>query len=320
MIYIVNKATEADVLQHFGDIKSDGVGYERETPKVVWNRYSPPVYGAGTIVLSKDGELFYCGYEDYDAADWAGYVKEGVIVAPAGHFPDGKARMVPLSGVTSTAGTAGNYSSFRWGPNSDTSLVCYDKVPTWDNNGTYSAASTCYVPSNNGGSFSGTTYANDSTVKYYGSATSTLGLSPYLSDGSLDQHFRSGFTGTSLNAFSDINGYENTDTLYNLGYFYSAATACHNFTNGDNGGLFTAPGTWYLPALGELAYIMPRLLQINLALTAVGGLTLSTSMYWWSSTEGYYSTYAWLLGTSNGKPNSTQKNNGSSSVLPFAKV
>ena len=58
----------------------------------------------------------------------------------------------------------------------------------------------------------------------------------------------------------------------------------------------TSQGDWYLPAMGELGYIMPPFNKINQAITkmrtAYGssvGVELGAHDYYWSSTE--YSSY-----------------------------
>ena len=275
---------------------------------------------AGTIVLSKDNQLYYCYYEDYVAEDWTDYIKEGVIVAPASHFPDDKARMISLNGLMDNLGRLG---TIEWGPNGNVSGLDYYDFPTWSNNlesPNYNMKDYAYSPSN---AFTSSTvlYANDNRLKYISSITAhtdRMGLSPYLSDDSLDPSFRSGITGYN-NAFSDIDGYGNTNILIGLSG-YSAANLCHNFTNGNNGGMFTTPGTWYLPACGELVYMIPKSLQISSALMSVYGKEPFISNGIWSSTEKAQNS-AIYINIKNGTTNYYAKSlNYTEVVIPFTKI
>lgn len=82
---------------------------------------------------------------------------------------------------------------------------------------------------------------------------------------------------------------------------YPAASCCDMFhTEG------TSQGDWYLPACGELGYIMPPFNKINDAIgkmrTAYGssvGVELGTNYRLWSSTE-YNGIYARDVGTGSG--------------------
>jgi hypothetical protein len=89
---------------------------------------------------------------------------------------------------------------------------------------------------------------------------------------------------------------------------YPAACCCRRFST-----IGTNPGDWYLPAVGELAYLPVRLKEINLSLIAlekyvsairVGGINSQwpsgTYGYWcWSSSE-FSSTDARYVSTNSG--------------------
>jgi hypothetical protein len=68
-----------------------------------------------------------------------------------------------------------------------------------------------------------------------------------------------------------------------LGSDYVAANAANNYSDGVSG------AKWYLPAMGELGYLMPRFKEINKAIATVGGVALPSGLEdsFWSSTEGY---------------------------------
>ena len=89
---------------------------------------------------------------------------------------------------------------------------------------------------------------------------------------------------------------------------YPPACCCRRFST-----IGTNPGDWYLPAIGELAYLPVRLKEINLSLMAlekyvsairVGGINsqwpnVTLGLWCWSSSE-YSSTYARYVDTSDG--------------------
>ena len=186
----------------------------------------------------------------------------------------------------------------------DTTLTNYDRVPTTDNVGSTTTGSngSGYLPSDN---FSGTTSVIDPEAKY--SATSNLIPSPYL-NGAPNPDYYGAIEGYN-NALSDFNGSGNTTALVGLGSNYTAANAANNYSDGVSG------VKWYLPAMGELGYLMPRFKEINNAIAAAGGVALPLYGFW-SSTE-YGSDRAYYLSTLNGRVGSTHKINADY-VRPFA--
>lgn len=233
----------------------------------------------------------------------------GVVVIPSGFAPDnGKARIVSLywASESSTSSTSASY--MKWGPKgTDTSLTNYNRVPTTNNAGstTTGSKSAGYLPSDK---FTGSTSYVDSTAKYYGSTPYIP--SPYLGDKPNPTYYVeiSGYN----NALADFNGKSNTDTLVALGSSYTAANAARNYK---------AAGAeeveWYLPSMGELGYVMPRIgkIRTTLTLASVNASTLTDDSYWSSTENTLLNVY--MINTSNGNVFIYSKD-GNIYVRPFA--
>ena len=135
--------TEAERSTYKGssDFILPNVNYVVESDSVEFNPYVEPKVPqkAGDIVYYVDGSLKTIGCAEWDNSLGT---PVGVITIPEGFAPDGKARMVALSGQTSVA----------WGGYvTDTSLTNYNRIPTTDNAGatTTGSASNAYLPSDN---------------------------------------------------------------------------------------------------------------------------------------------------------------------------
>ena len=164
----------------------------------------------------------------------------------------------------------------KWSTSSvDTNLTNHNRVPTTDNAGpnTTGSGSRGYLPSDK---FTGATSYVDSTAKYYGSTP--YAPSPYLGDKPNPAYYTpiSGYN----NVLADFDGKGNTDVLVGLGADYVAANAARNYK---------AAGAeeikWYLPAAGELGYMLPRFNKIQAALTKVNAPQLGGGQGYWSSSE-----------------------------------
>ena len=257
-------------------------------------RYNPiyptPIISVGMICYAdSSNNLKFVSKEEWDST--LGTV-QGVVVVPSNHTPDGTARIMCITGVNSdgtTASTESTEQQMAWGQTGDTSLPNMGVLPTWDNTigGTIGINGTGgYLPSDNS-SFTGVTCATDSIAKYYGNTPYIP--SPYLEDGSQNPDYINTVEATSANCLSDFDGKSNTAVLVGLGSAYLAANACNLY-----GTTALPAGNWYLPAMGELGYIMPRFNEINTALNKVGGVQLDSNGSYWSSTE-YNSSIAWRV-------------------------
>lgn len=270
------------------------VSYVVETEDVSFEPYvpPPPTY-AGDIVYKSNGKLNTINYEEWNSSLGT---PVGVVVVPSGFAPDDKARMLSLNWASKSSTSSTSESYMKWGPtDTDTSLTNHTKVPTTDNAGstTTGAAEYAYLPSNK---FTGTTSYVDSTTKYNGSTPYIP--SPYLGDKPNPAYYTeiSGYN----NALADFDGKGNTDILVGLGTGYTAANAARNYK---------AAGAeeieWYLPAAGELGYMLPRFNKIQAALTKVNAPQLGGSSDYWSSSESssvnayYVRTYNGVVGNGN---------------------
>ena len=121
--------------------------------------------------------------------------------------------------------------------------------------------------------------------------------SPFMNNGAFNENYSTLFTtdGTAFdNALSDFDGFRNTQILIKDAGVV-AAKHCAIFNPGYGN------GKWYLPAVGELGFIMPRFKVINSKLSALGssGVQLDAGSEYWSSTE-YDEFDAWYVGTTSG--------------------
>ena len=271
-------------------VKSDSVFY------IV----KPDVISAGTIAYWNGSTLKYCKPEN-----WVSSLGTPVAIAvvPNTHTPDGTVRCMAVKGVNADGSSATTNVGIGWGPTgTDTGLPNLNTVPRWNNTigGTIGSNSYAYLPSNKG--FTGSADALDSSLKYYNTSGPFL-PNPYLPDGSPNPDYRNIVEATAANACADFDGSGNTAVLVGLGSAYSAANACH---------LYSAPGIvageWYLPAAGELGYMMPRFNQIQSSLSTVGGVQLDTGGAYWSSNE-YSSDSARCVGTGYGYVDGSRKTN-----------
>ena len=106
-----------------------------------------------------------------------------------------------------------------------------------------------------------------------------------------------------VSALSDMDGKANTTVIENSDH--KAAIYCAGYSTAG-----TSHGDWYLPAIGELAFIMPRFDTINSAISKVGGTSFGNNYTYWSSTQGSTldsGSIAYTIYTKNGVINSNNK-------------
>ena len=233
-------------------------------------------------------------------------VPVAICVAPASHFADGKARFMSLKEMSAsdTAGTT-EHTGLGWGTaNTDAGLTKYSSVAVVDSEGALKGVNQNYgfIPAKRAdwSSVSPQPAARPVEGVFYAGNIDPNNPSPYsfLADGSLNPDYAATeFNGSPIvNMLSDVNGAANTTTLVGLGSDYVAANACHNFAPG------VYDGEWYLPAAGELGYMIALYDDINAKITAAGegnGIVVAPSNYYWSSTEVSESNACFLY-TSSG--------------------
>lgn len=243
------------------------------------------------------------------------YTPIGIVVIPASHdvYGDGSCGVMSLKPMNCDTPSTGGTSeqSMYWGvygtdisvlPNLDQAPI----VGTGSSVGNASSTVTGqynypYLPSDK---FSFVQCPHDTDTYYFSTSSSyRQAPSPYLTDGSRNPaYYQTTSPSSSNNALADFDGIGNTEKIitqrgtkdYNswtpsrtTEADYPAASCCDMFhTEG------TSQGDWYLPACGELGYIMPPLNKINDAIgkmrTTYGssvGVELGTRGSDWSSTE-----------------------------------
>ena len=235
----------------------------------------------------------------------------GVCVIPDGLLPDRKARFMSVKAIT-TASTAGSTSEngIIWSSNYSRTVLPkqYTEVPCVglnEDEGTGVITNQVehsndngYMPSDSeNGNFTALTNPYDSVTMFAYDDSGHHIPSPFMNNGAFNENYSTLFTtgGTAINnALSDFDGFRNTQILIKDADVV-AAKHCAIFNPGYR------EGEWYLPAVGELGFIMPRFKVINSKLSALGssGVQLDASSYYWSSTE-YDADDAWRVNPFSG--------------------
>lgn len=154
-----------------------------------------------------------------------------------------------------------------------TELLNYDVVP---NCGTASSqsesisgtSSYAYLPMDR---YSGNTKCLSDTTRGYNSSSNTAIPSPYKTDGSRNpMYYQTSSPSSSANALSDFSGFGNTKIITDLATYQSDWKTAESITNGYSSGQYPAAcccwrytangktdeGMWYLPACGEIGYMI----------------------------------------------------------------
>ena len=291
------QASAYEAYKNGSDYVLPNVSYVVET-KEVW--YEPKVLElavAGDIAYWDGSKVKTVSQDKWDASLGT---PVGVVVVPTGFAPDGKARMLSLNWASSSSTSSTSASPMKWSNVTvDTSLTNHLKVSStrqtgFTDTGYVPALDSGYLPSDQ---FTDYNSSVDPLANYRSNADKIP--SPYLGDKPNPDYY--GPISDCDNTLSDFDGKGNTDVLVGLGSDYIAANAARNYK---------AAGAeeieWYLPAAGELGYILPRHNKIQEALTKLAVSKLDNTYFYWSSTE--YSKYdAWYVSTKLGSVNSSSK-------------
>lgn len=253
------------------------------------------------------------------------YTPIGIVVVPGTHnvYGDGSCGVMSLKPMNCDTPSTGGTSEqlMYWGVSSTdiSSLTNYVVVCHIGNRGNpqstiQGATGNAYLPSDR---FDTVQCPHDTDAYYCYNDSDYYIPSPYLTNGERNPlYYQITSPSAADNAMSDFDGIGNTEKMitqrgtkdYNswapgrkTEADYPAASCCDMFhTEG------TSQGDWYLPACGELGYIIPPFNKINEAISnmrqAYGssvGVELGTIDRYWSSTE-CSSNNARRVGTGNG--------------------
>lgn len=289
-------------------------GYSRSYEVEVTATYEKEVDPRKEIVgavLCSDGSIVIPDIADdgytVNSVDVGDKTPIGVLVIPASHMDDGKARWMSLDFMNVDNPDTGSQSQLTmyWGgngvdlstlPNLDTCILLSGATNSLSRLG----SKTQYNPST-------FTVQKEDGLWYYNDANS--GPAPFTSDGGINSAYRQLATG-------NFDGIGNTDKIiatvtvawqsgaisntFDAGN-YPAVCCCRRYhTTGTNA------GDWYLPAIGELGYIIYNNQLIGNVLTKINKITNSNGMYLLSSTENS-STHVRTLYLGSGSVNTSSK-------------
>ena len=308
---------------------------------------------AGDIVLW-DGEKKVVASQDGFSLPTSGYTPIGVVVIPASHMDDNKARMMATRWMSCDDPENGSitYKTMVWGTATDLSgLTNYTQVPViarYEDESTgekveltspqeiYTARTYAFLSSDIP-SWTGETNPEDEGTRWrkstsYIDVDNFYAPSPYANDGTPNPLYRAtSYSGGSINnALSYFDGRRQTDVILeargakdygswkptnNVPADFPAASVCDMYHT-----VGTAQGDWYLPSQAEMGYIVARLIDINNTMTKVNGMQGLPSYWVWSSSE-YSSSNARNVYFSNGLVhNWFLKESGPLPVVAFSAV
>ena len=270
-----------------------------------------PQTAADILMYDRESDVNFILKSDTDFSQYPAdrYVPIGVVVVPGSHnvYGDGSCGVMSLKHMDLNSPDNGStsYPYIPWGGHGDdTSLPNLNQIPTGNTSDGIPTEqfSEAYLPSDRLNSIQ---CKHDTDVYYY-SSSSVPAPSPYLTDGSRNPgYYQTTSPSSSSNCLADFDGIGNSQVLWGLATSQSDWKTASSITHDHHSGYYPAactcwryhtPGTnqgdWYLPACGELGYIMPTFNKINEAITNMisiygssVGVTLTTNKHYWSSTE-----------------------------------
>ena len=274
------------------------------------------------------------------------YTPIGVEVVPAEHdvYGTGQAGIMSLAEMNYSTPDVGSssYQYMYWGGyGTNTSLPNYDVINYIGRGSTLNdgvvqgtTANYAYLPSDKFSTVAGI----DGVSGYYSSSTSDYQApSPYNADGSRNEAYYTTAYSTA-NALSDFDGVGNTTVLTELATAQGDWKTASTITNRSTAGYYppaccawrfhtagTDQGQWYLPACGEMGYVINRISAINTTInkvlsvySSVVAVAMHTSFNYWPSSE-YSANYARSLDSNRGVVGNPSKGN-SNYVRAFLRV
>lgn len=244
------------------------------------------------------------------------YYPIGVVVVPSSHnvYGDGSCGVMSLKNMNTSTPDEGSTSDQHicWGQSETdlSGLHNYSQVCHVGNNGNVyetvrETTTDAFLPSDQT-SFDAVDNPYDLETNYYYNDSDCYIPSPYKNDGSFNlEYARTTPPSSTKNALSDFDGVGNTKVLCEAATAQSNWKTASSITNNSGSGYSpaacccwryhtdgTSQGDWYLPACGELGYMIVRLKKINETIdkmcTAYGssvGVELDTRIGYWSSTK-----------------------------------
>ena len=335
------KIKDNDTYDLFLDIKK----YLDSGKLVTWAHYTENTEQSGQYVQvcfydeNKKGFIFSNNDEEWDPA----YMKPiGIVVVPLSHdvYGDGTAgvmSLVNMSWLTPDEGdlNAANFSEgslVMWGPDAG-GLPTFNEYPILGNcnsaptnNFTKVLSSNVFLPNDKWPT--GYVCNTDMTTKYYDSNDASRGwlASPYLDVSKRNPLYyaTSPSPATSKNPFSDFDGKGNTEQLISKNTKQTDWQTAETLDNSGTSGSYTAAaccwryhtehtnqGDWYLPAEGEIGYVVPRFAKIEKTLARLNEIFGNvTTTIEFDATQNYWSSTAGALSGANQAINRISTMNG----------
>jgi hypothetical protein len=310
---------------------------------VHFNPYVAPYYrnvvGSVALLDKVSGNIIYVLPDDLISYNSTLYTPIGVVVIPSSHdvYGTGECGIMSVMEMDYNNPEKGSSSNTNiyWGSTNNLSLPNLNQIPyistALTSNEIIGVRSSANLPSTKFTTNKPSVGSGLDTLAGYNSSINYI-PSPYLEDGSRNPSYytndTSKYPGLSANCLSDFDGVGNTAVITaaataqtdwktasaitnssNVGY-YPAACCCYRFNPDGN-----SAGKWYLPAMGELGYMIARFNEIQNSLTKIRtqfgssfACLLNSSNYYWSSSE-YSSNGARYVDAINGHVSDRNKDN-----------
>lgn len=293
-------------------------------------------------------ELYSQNVFDDNTFPLSKYTPVGVVVIPGSHnvYGDGSCGVMSLKEMNYNTPDTGStsYQGIYWGQyDTDISnLTNYNKVCYVGSNGTVNQTVqgvniNSFLPSDN---FTTLQNPYDKDTYFYYKDNDYYAPSPYNEDDTRNPaYYQTASPSSSKNALSYFDGMGNTTKLIKLATGQSNWKTASTITNNSGSGYSPAAcccwryhtegtnqGDWYLPACGELGYMMVKFNKINQTistLTSAYGSSVGIRVhydYTYLSSSELNSTDARYVNTYNGNVSYDYKNSIGSYVRAFLRV